>query len=114
LGGDWNATFDISDAQHNLDTVNMQDIPSITRSRKILEICRDFNLIEPFRTKYPTKKEYTFVPTGVNIVNRSRLDFFLISNAMYNAEINVVIPHGLTSTLFDHKPVSLMLKKKLK
>jgi hypothetical protein len=28
IGGDWNATLDISDVENNLDLVNMQNIPN--------------------------------------------------------------------------------------
>jgi len=112
LGGDWNATLDISDVENNLDLVNMQNIPSVRRSTKIHEICEEFNLIEPFRTKYPNKREYTFVPSGNNEINRSRLDFFLISTVLYNQDTVSTVPHSLTSTLFDHKPVTLQLKRK--
>lgn len=98
--------------ENNLDLVNMQNIPSLRRSTKIHEICKEFNLIEPFRTKYPNKRKYTFVPSGNNEMNRSRLDFFLISMVLYNQDTVSTIPHSLTSTLFDHKPVTLQLKRK--
>ena len=111
LGGDWNATLDISNVNHNLDILNMQSIPSLRRSTRIHELCRNFNLIEPFRTRNPNKKEYTFIPGGNNN-NRSRLDFFLISTVIYNPETLVTVPHSLTSTLFDHKPVTLIIKRK--
>jgi len=38
IGGDWNATFDISDVNQNLDILNMQNIPSLRRSTKIHEV----------------------------------------------------------------------------
>jgi len=112
LGGDWNATLDTSNAPVNLDTLNMQNIPSLRRSMKIMELCQEFDLIEPFRTKFPSKREYTFVPTSVNETNRSRLDFFLMSTVLFNPNTSSTIPHSLTSTLFDHKPVFLHLKRK--
>jgi len=112
LGGDWNATFDNSPVEHNLDVVNMRNIPSSRRSSKILEICRDLELVEPYRTKNPNKREYTFVPSGHEDNNRSRIDFFLVSKQLYNPDINIAIPNSLTSMLFDHKPVTLTLKKR--
>ncbi len=90
----------------------MQNIPSLRRSTKIHEVCREFNLIEPFRTRNPNKREYTFIPSGINENNRSRLDFFLISTELYNQETLVTTPHSLNSTMFDHKSVSMFLKKK--
>ena len=112
IGGDWNATYDASDADHNLDVVNMRNIPSVRRSMKILEICRELNLVEPFRTKNPNKREYTYVPSGNADTNRSRIDFFLISNSLYSHDVKVSIPNSLTTVLFDHKPVTLTLLHK--
>ena len=111
LGGDWNATWDISNVESNLDVVNMRSIPSMARSQKIHEICNQFKLIEPFRTLYPNKKEYTFIPSGNNDMNRSRLDFFLMSQEIFGTGTCVLTPHSLSTTLFDHKHVTLSLNK---
>jgi len=113
LGGDWNATWDISNAETNLDIVNMRSIPSLLRSQKIHELCNDLNLLEPFRTLHPNKKEYTFVPSGADSINRSRLDFFLISKAIFGIGTKVLIPNSLSTILFDHKNVNLSLNKTL-
>ncbi len=109
IGGDWNATFDQSPVELNLDVLNMRNIPSSIRSRKIHDLCNECNLLEPFRTMYPNKKEYTFIPSGINDTNRSRLDFFLISRDIFGPGTNASIPHSLRSTLFDHKPIFLYL-----
>ena len=74
-------------------------------------MCNDLNLLDPFRTQYPYRKEYTFIPSSQNENNRSRLDFFLISSSLHNSKTEVKIPHGLSSTFFDHKPVFLTIKK---
>jgi len=66
MGGDWNATYDVSNVERNLDVINMLNIPSIRRSNKIHDICNDLDLVEPFRLKYPDRREYTFIPSGVN------------------------------------------------
>ena len=107
VGGDWNATLDGSRTELNLDVVNMRNIPSARRTEKILQLCNNLNLIDPFRTLFPNKKEYTFIPSAVNQNNRSRLDFFLISKDIFNEHTNCTIPNCLTTTLFDHKPVLL-------
>jgi exonuclease III len=114
IGGDWNATFDCSDVGSNLDTVNMRNIPSLVRSIRINELSRDFSLLDPFRYLYPEKKEYTFIPTSVNEHNRSRLDFFLVSHSICNPNTSCIIPHSLSSTFFDHKPVTLWISGKRK
>ena len=112
VGGDWNATFDNSDPDHNLDILNMRNIPSNRRTAKILDICANLNLCEPYRNLYPNRREYTFIPSGVQNVNRSRLDFFLISAGLYCPDTSVKIPHSLSTTYFDHKTVTLQLKKR--
>jgi exonuclease III len=84
MGGDWNATFDCSNVDTNIDVVNMRGIPSLRRSRKIQEMCHEFSLVDPFRALDPNKREYTFIPSAVNDVNRSRIDFFLMSSNLFN------------------------------
>jgi len=110
-GGDWNATYDNSPAEHNLDVVNMRNIPSNRRTEKILELCTVLNLIEPFRLLHPNHKEYTFIPTSANEINRSRLDYFLISKSIFGTGTSVKIPNSLSTTLFDHKHVQLFINK---
>ena len=110
-GGDWNATFDASPVESNLDTVNMNGIPSLARTNKILDLCTALNLIEPYRTLYPNRTEYIYIPTSLIEQNRSRLDFFLKSNTVFGTGTGVRIPNSLTSTMFDHKPVQFILKR---
>jgi len=109
IGGDWNATYDNSEIGTNLDVVNMRNIPSFRRTNKIREMCANLNLTEPFRTLNPYKKEYTYIPSAINDQNRSRLDYFLISHTLFNQSTRCNVPHSLTSTFFDHKPVSLYI-----
>jgi len=112
MGGDWNATLDTSHVTQNIDVLNMRNVPSIRRSLEINEICDEFNLADPFRIASPFKKEYTYVPSNINEINRSRIDFFLISHCLFNANTRCSIPHSLSSTLFDHKNVNLYLSGK--
>jgi len=112
IGGDWNATFDTSNIETNLDVVNMRSIPSLRRSQKVHELCVDLDLVEPFRIVHPNKKEYTFIPSGLNDNNRSRLDYFLISTVLLNPSTQVTIPNSLNTTLFDHKSVTLTLSRR--
>jgi len=79
VGGDWNATLDNSEVGVNIDVVNMRNIPSVRRTNRITELCRVLSLVDPYRFLYPSNKEYTFIPSSRLEHNRSRLDFFLIS-----------------------------------
>ena len=112
LGGDWNSTYDCSAVHENIDVLNMVNIPSSRRSNRIRALCDSFKMSDPYRILYPNTREYTFTPSGVNQLNRSRLDFFLISNSLTDAVKNVIIPHSLSSAAFDHKPVSLIFTKR--
>jgi hypothetical protein len=91
----------------------MANIPSFRRSNRIRELCRALNLTDPYRTLYPNTREYTFIPSGERQYNRSRLDFFLISCDLSELVKNVIIPHSLSSTVFDHKCVSLLFNKQI-
>jgi exonuclease III len=112
LGGDWNSTWDINPANNNIDTFMMQNIPSRDRSERVKIIAEKFRLCEPFRHLYPNRKEFSYVPNAVNNLNRSRIDFFLISNGLTNILLDSEIGTGKLSTAFDHKPIFLKLGKK--
>ena len=112
IGGDWNATWDNSNVNLNIDTVNMINIPSRRRSEKLRLICEELKLLDPYRMFYPTRKEYTFIPSAIGMANRSRLDFFIISEGIVNKTTSCTIPHSLSSTVFDHKPIFLSTKRK--
>ena len=75
-------------------------------------MCKELNLQDPYRMFYPTRKEYTFIPSAIGMNNRSRLDFFIVSESILNITINCTIPHSLSSTVFDHKPIFLSTKRK--
>ncbi len=113
IGGDWNATFDLSNPTANLDILNMRNIPSRLRSEKIHEICTEFDLTDPFRTLYPFRKDFTYLPAAELRENRSRLDFFLVSSYVIPKCKKCDISPGLESTLFDHKAIYLTFKQKV-
>jgi len=108
LGGDWNATWDPSHVAHNIDVINMQNIPSKQRSEKIVQMARNLSITDPFRFLFPQRKEFTFVPNIAANKNRSRLDFFLVSENIVGDCKNVKIPHNLSSKTFDHKAVEMV------
>jgi exonuclease III len=90
----------------------MANVPSTRRSRAIRNMCDNLGITDPYRIFYPDTREYTFTPSGLNQLNRSRLDFFLVSKNLCEKLVNVVIPHSLSSTIFDHKNVNLIFAKK--
>ena len=112
IGGDWNATWDNNAIDLNIDVVNMANIPSKKKSDKLRLVCNELKLIDPYRMFYPTRREYTYIPSAIGMLNRSRLDFFLISEGIINNTVSCTIPHSLASTVFDHKPIYLSTKSK--
>jgi exonuclease III len=110
LGGDWNSTFSTVTTRDNLDIFRMAAPPSSFRSGKIADLCELHNMTDPFRVLYPDLRDYTFRPRA-DRANRSRLDFFLISDSLLDCISNCKISPYLSSELFDHKFVTLTLNK---
>ena len=114
LGGDWNCTWDSSEVEDNLDVLNMAAIPSKRRSEKLRWLSDANNLIDPFRALNPEKREFTYVPAVREYNNRSRLDFFLVSDTLLGKIENCNVAESLASTVFDHKAIHLSFVKKIK
>jgi hypothetical protein len=110
LGGDWNTTFDGRPNNLNIDTINMADIPSKRRSKWLQNICTRLGLSDPYRHFYPDRSEFTYVPNAVANLNRSRLDFFLVTHDLLITARNFTISHHLDYILFDHKSVRLIYR----
>jgi hypothetical protein len=91
----------------------MRNLPSIYRTTKINSIAERFNLTDPFRTMFPNRKEYTYILNAAANINRSRIDFFLISNNILHNVTESDVPIGKLSSLFDHKTILLSTRKKL-
>jgi exonuclease III len=110
-GGDWNATWDLSPPAHNIDTFMMVNIPSRERSERLRSIADRFSLTDPYRDIYPIKREYTYIPNAAANINRSRIDFFLISRELSPQILDAEIETGKLSTLFDHKAIVIKTGK---
>jgi exonuclease III len=110
VGGDWNSTYSTSDPNKNPDVLYMKTIPSKLRSGWLNDLCIEFKLSDPFRAFHPTRRDFTFTPRG-NKKNRSRLDFFLISNCILSFVQRCEIASSISISLFDHKPIFLDFTK---
>ena len=113
LGGDWNCTWDCRDVGSNIDCFEMASIPSKRRSEKLRELCNACNITDPFRCLYPNRKDFTYVPAVREYSNRSRLDYFLISENIINKVQDCKISSSLLNSCFDHKMVYLNFGKKI-
>jgi hypothetical protein len=74
-------------------------------------MCTDLRLSDPFCTLYPTKIDFTYTPFGLVRNNRSRIDFFMVSNNLIPMLDDCTISPTVTASLFDHKCISLYVKK---
>jgi len=110
IGGDWNATYSTDPTPQNIDIFRMQGPPSIFRSEGIADLCTTYSLSDPFRILHPDMRDFTFRPK-TRQVNRSRLDYFLISDTLIDCLSSCEINLALATELFDHKSVRLDLNK---
>jgi exonuclease III len=113
IAGDWNATYSPDPIENNPDIINMQRLPNLNHSIKINDLCNEFNLSDPFRFFYPERREFTYVPRNVLNHNKSRLDFFLVSDTIMDTVTDCDIALTLQNKLFDHKAVLLDLNKRV-
>jgi len=111
LGGDWNATYSNLPNDINPDVFSMRAIPSTVRSDRILQLCEEFGLSDPYRSLHPDARDYTYVPSGVLRINRSRIDFFLVSDSIFGNVTTCTIAQSFCKNAFDHKNIMLSFKK---
>jgi hypothetical protein len=109
LGGDWNTTIDRNPVTSNIDTFFMSGLPNPVNSELLNRLCSEFEMLDPFRALYPTKRDYTYLPFGTVRLNRSRIDFFVISASILNSVSDCSINDAVSCKLFDHKQVNLLL-----
>jgi hypothetical protein len=111
--GDWNLTYSTVNTEQNIDITNMPSPPSVFRSELLAEICTEHCLGDPFRALHPFKRDYTFIPKNGRR-NRSRIDFFLVSDNLLYLCYSCYISPALNTSLFDHKSVTLQFLKPVK
>jgi exonuclease III len=109
LGGDWNTTYDRRPIADNIDTFQMSGLPNPKNSEFLENMCNSLSLIDPYRALYPDNRDYTYSPFGSVRLNRSRLDFFIVSTEVMESVYNCSIGSAPKCKLFDHKNVILNL-----
>jgi exonuclease III len=109
IGGDWNTVWDRGPVGTNIDTFQMARVPNQKNSELLGNMSAELALFDPYRVLYPDKRNYTYSPFGNMRLNRSRLDFFLISANVLPDLLNCDSSFSTTTKLFDHKSVTLTL-----
>jgi hypothetical protein len=89
----------------------MRTIPSQRRTERILQLCADRKLSDPFRCLHLEERDYTYIPSGVLRSNRSRIDFFLISDDILAEVKTCTIADAICRKSFDHKAIFLTFAK---
>jgi exonuclease III len=112
MGGDWNTVFSCLPLAVNIDVLNMSALPNPSNSKKIKDMCEVLKLIDPYRILYPNIVKYSYAPWGNSRENRSRIDFFLISEKIVQQVEECQIKPSVQSKLFDHKAIVLNFNKK--
>jgi hypothetical protein len=109
IGGDWNTTWDRRPVQNNIDVFQMAGLPNPKNSELLESMCTEFDMVDPFRVLYPLRRDFTYMPFGTVRLNRSRLDFFVMSSNLIPVLSDCKIASTVSGKMFDHKQVSLLL-----
>jgi len=107
MGGDWNCTYSDAIVDINIDCLNMANLPNNLHSQCLKVLCEHLDLIDPFRILWPNTKKYSYFPRNANQINRSRIDFFLVSANLIPIITHCDISSTPVSTAFDHATISL-------
>ncbi len=107
VGGDWNCTLSSANPDINIDVHKMQNLPNLAHSKLLNKMCKDLDLCDPFRTRYPNRIDFTYIPSHAIKKNRSKIDFFLMSCSLLGKVSSVGIKSNLQNKSFDHKAIQL-------
>ena len=83
IGGDWNCTL-----QFTLDRMNQEPHPQSSSALRKMII--NLDLLDAWRVKYPSVKQYTWVRATDNIISAARRDRIYISKSIRSRLCHVV------------------------
>jgi exonuclease III len=124
IGGDFNTILDQDGTENNLDRIGIGRVPNRTNSNFINDWIQEGRIIEPFRALYPEQREISYLSyrgvrddigggrarNGVKYYGKTRLDFYLVDNALLEYVKSVRYEDRLSAD-FDHKEVLLTIGK---
>ena len=105
MGGDWNCTPSTDPINTNPDVLNMAKLPNIQHSQLLSLLTAKFGLTDFYLCYYPKRKDFTFIPKCKQQINRSRIDFILVSDSLIKFSHECDISVSTPNSLFDHKSV---------
>jgi hypothetical protein len=112
IGGDWNCVWSKASLNRNIDICNMTSVPNPGNSAEMRHQFELLNMSDPYRVLHPGRSDFTYSPRASNKKNRSRLDYFVVSDSVVPLVTNCSICPHLQNKLFDHKAVFLDFGKK--
>jgi exonuclease III len=112
IGGDWNCLWSKANVGLNIDALNMVSLPNGQNSKKLREVSELLDITDPFRVLHPSRRDFSYIPRKAGRINKSRLDFFIVSNSIVDKVTECSISVHLQNKLFDHKVVYLSFCKK--
>jgi hypothetical protein len=90
----------------------MLNLPNERHSILLRDMCERLGMADPFRYLHPNKKEYTYIPRVAEHKNRSRIDFFLVSESLLSTRFDCMIHSALQGKMFDHRACTLTFATK--
>ena len=99
MGGDWNLVID-----PDRDYYNYKHVNNPTARQQLLEILDTMQLVDVWRTFHPEEIRYTW--RRKNPIKQARLDFFLVSDQLFEEVKNCSIEAGYRT---DHSMIILNL-----
>jgi hypothetical protein len=108
IGGDWNLTPSSLPVELNPDCLGMAALPNATHSEQFINLCTNMQLNDAYRYFHPTERNFSYIPRSVNAVNKSRIDFFAVSDSLMSQVKDCFIEDNLQSKMFDHKGIKLV------
>jgi len=109
MGGDWNTTWDSSQVVNNIDTFQMAGVPNPANCNHLKNLCARHDMTDPYRVLYPYRRDFSYSPFGTVRLNRSRIDFFVVSLSMVEYIRECAMSSTTLCRLFDHKNISLLI-----
>jgi exonuclease III len=121
LGGDFNTILDGAIGEENLDLEERRHIPNKENGKFLREWIENGDICDPFRKKYPMSRCMSYVPFRTrkrvnnvwveNEYGKSRLDFYLISNSLYEKMESVFYGERISRDM-DHLENVLLMGKR--
>jgi len=114
IGGDWNTITASEPVAQNIECHNMAGLPNSRHIQLVQTLAANLTLVDPFRFLWPNKTDFSYSTKIRNRNNRSRIDFFLVSDTFLAHVENCYIDQHRLTNAFDHRAIHFELKQNKK